>query len=287
MNKLLMTAGLSLLLASCGSSPKKESFLTENRTASGNDGKVSGQKTEPNPLPDKKPEPAVSSPAAAEMKQAELDQAVASGDEERIRKASQEMLQFNSKNSKALNALAMWHYKRQQYEAAALLLNKALAANPNASEAYNNLGLIELAKNNRKEAISMFRKALQVNPENPYAAANAAAIYAREKDYSKVVLTLEKAVNNNKANASALNNYAIALVATGRHGDAASYYEKILKDNPDNKSYILNYSILLIEKQAKYKEGLDLVNRLKFVGTDNESRQVIKELENKAKAGLK
>lgn len=287
MNKILMTVGLSLLLASCGSSPKKESFLTENRTSSGNEAKNPGQKSEANPIPDKKPEPAVSSPAVAEIKQAELDQAIASGDEEKIRKSSQEMLQFNSKNFKALNALAMWHYKRQQYEAATLLLNKALAANPNASEAFNNLGLIELAKNNRKEAISMFRKALQVNPDNPYAAANAAAIYAREKDYNKVVFTLEKTVNNNKANASALNNYAIALVATGRHGDAAGYYEKILKDNPDNKSYILNYSILLIEKQAKFKEGLGLINRLKFVGTDNESRQVIKELENKAKAGLK
>lgn len=287
MNKLLMTAGLSLLLVSCGSSPKKESFLIQNKTSSGNDAKYSGQKTEPNPIPDKKSEPVVSTPAASEIKQVELEQAIASGDEEKIRKASHEMLQFNSKNSKALNALAMWHYKKQQYEASTLLLYKALAANPNASEAFNNLGLIELAKNNRKEAIFMFRKALQVNPDNPFAAANAAAIYAREKDYNKVLFTLEKAVNNNKANASALNNYAIALVATGRHSDAAGYYEKILKDNPDNKSYILNYSILLIEKQAKFKEGLDLINRLKFVGTDNESRQVIKELENKAKAGLK
>ena len=282
-----MTAGLSLLLVSCSSTPKKESFLTENKASSSNDAKTSSQKTESNPIPDKKSEPVMATPAASEIKQVELDQAIASGDEEKIRKASQEMLQFNSKNSKALNALAMWHYKRQQYEAATLLLNKALASNPNASEAYNNLGLIELAKNNRKEAIFMFRKALQVNPDNAFAAANAAAIYVREKDYNKVVFTLEKSVNNNKANASALNNYAIALVATGRHNDAAGYYEKILKDSPDNKSYILNYSILLIEKQAKFKEGLDLVNRLKFVGTDNESRQVIKELEIKAKAGLK
>lgn len=288
MKKLIAVLILSLTLFSCSSGSKKDDAnLSENKLTP-KEVKASGSKTEANPLPDKKAEAAAVNPSAlSDAKQAEFDQAIVSGDDEKIRKASQDMLQINSKNSKALNALAMSHYKKQQYEAAILLLNKALGVNPNASEVYNNLGLVELAKNNRKEAITMFRKSLQVNPDNQFAAANAAAIYAREKDYSKVVFTLERAVSNNKASAGTINNYAIALVATGKANEAASLYEKILKDNPDNKSFILNYSILLIEKQAKYKEGLDLVNRLKFVGADNESRQVIKELEIKAKAGLK
>jgi hypothetical protein len=36
----------------------------------------------------------------------------------------------------------------------------------------------------------------------------------------------------------------------------------------------------------KNKEGLDLLNRLKFVGAPPEVRDTIKNLENKAKAGL-
>lgn len=285
MKKLLIFAFAGVFIISCNSTPTIENIPVEKTLKK--EAKTSGQKTEANPIPDRKNDPLPAPPAAGDAKQAELELAITSGDEDQIRKKSQELLQINSKHTKALNALALLHYKKQQYEAATLLLSKALSANPNASEVYNNFGLIELAKNNQKEAINMFRKALQVNPDNHFAAANVAAIYAREKDYSKVIFTLEKAVNNNKASANALNNYAIALVATGKPDAAENYYEKILKETPDNKNYILNFAILLIGKQAKYQEGLDLINRLKFVGTDNESRQVIKELEIKAKAGLK
>jgi hypothetical protein len=50
---------------------------------------------------------------------------------------------------------------------------------------------------------------------------------------------------------------------------------------------MLNLAAVYIEKLNKFDEGLDLINRLKFVGPDQEARQTIKELENKAKAGLK
>ena len=90
MKKLLMTAGLSLLVVSCGSHPKNESFLTENKAVAGKETKASGQKTEPNPIPENKYEPVIAATAATETKQVELDQAIASGDEEKIKRASQD-----------------------------------------------------------------------------------------------------------------------------------------------------------------------------------------------------
>ena len=228
-----------------------------------------------------------SRPTTSDVKQAELDQAVIAGDDEKIRNISVELLQINSKNYNALNSLAMFHYKKQQFEAAMLLLNRALESNSKSSEVYNNYGLIMLAKNEKKEAVNMFRKALQLDSKNYLAAANVASIYAKEKDYNKVIFVLESFSKNDKLDIKSLNNYAIALVATGKDKKAAEIYRKILKDNPDYNEVMLNYSILMIERQGKYKEGLDLISRLKFVELDNESRQLIKDLENRAKAGLK
>ncbi len=99
-------------------------------------------------------------------------------------------------------------------------------------------------------------------------------------------MALDIAVKNGQRDFKVMNNYAIALSASGKTKEAADIYEKILKENPSQKDVMLNYAILLIEDLNKNKEGLDLLNRLKFVGTSPETRDIIKQLENKAKAGL-
>lgn len=287
MIKLLITIVFGLSFFSCNSNTVKENFPIEAKPSKDKPVVTVSSKVDDNLIPTTPPATTAVAPAATAVKPKELDLAIASGDDEKIKLTSLDLLQANSKNQRALNALAIYYYKRRNFEAAKLLLNKALAINPKSSTAYNNFGLIELARNDKNEAVNMFRKALQNDPENYIAAGNVAAIYAKEKDFNKVILSLEKSINNEKTSTNSLNNYAIALAATDKPKEAAAIYERILKENPDDKNVMLNYSILLIEKQAKFKEGLDLVNRLKFVGADNESRQVIKDLEIRAKAGLK
>lgn len=236
------------------------------------------------------PPSAPSAPAViastVDISYADLEKAIVSGNNERIKTISTDLLQMNSKDLKALNALAMYYYKKQQLAAAELLLSKALTAHPKSSTVYNNLGLIELAKNEKKEAMNMFQKALELDAKNYSAAANIAAIYVKNKSYEYAVFTLEKFVDSKVTQADSLNNYAIALNGIGKFNEAADIYERVLKKIPDHKLAMLNYSILLIEKQAKYKDGLDLLNRLKFVGVDSQSRELIKNLENKAKNGI-
>lgn len=287
MIKFFSVTFLSLFIFSCGSIQTQDNAPLEKLPVREKDTKSTASKTDAVSNGERKTAPIAPIAVAQPSRQDELEQAILTGDDERIKKVSLDLLQINSKNYKALNALAMYHYKKRQYEASVLLLNKALDVNPKASEVYNNYGLIELAKNNKKEALIMFRKALEANSDNHFAAANAGAIYVKEMDYSKAVSALEKSASKGKAGFESLNNYAIALTATGKINEAGDIYEKILDENQDNKAYMLNYAILLIDKQQKFKEGLDLINRLKFVGMENESRQVIKYLENKAKAGLK
>lgn len=274
MKKLIFISTLGLFLSACSSDPVKPVNSAAQVKPT--------EKSESSSKVEKKPEVA---PVIA--KYADLETAIEANNDDKVKYLASEQLLSNPRDSKALNALAMYYFKKKQYEAATLLLNKSLAVNPKSATAYNNLGLVELEQNNTSEAVNFFRKSLQLDPEKYQAAFNLAAVYAKQKDFNKVIYSLEKAVKAEKADANSLNNYALALVATGKTQEAADLYEKILKINPDHKNTMLNYSVLMIEKQDKFKEGLDLINRLKFVGAENEARPVIKELEIKAKAGLK
>ncbi len=216
-----------------------------------------------------------------------LNDAIKNQNDELIQKSSMEILTQNSKDIKALNSLALVYYKKGRLEAAQFLLNKGLLANAKSSELHSNLGLVYLAKNERREAVKSFKKALEINSQDMVAGANLGAIYTQEKDYMKAALSLEVSIKKGSSDPKILNNYAIALSATGRIKEAGEIYAKLLKDNPSHREAMLNYSILLIENMQKNKEGLDLLNRLKFVGAPQDSRDTIKNLENKAKAGLK
>src|SRR3989338_2429307 len=227
-----------------------------------------------------------SAPVAVSLYTA-LNEAIKIQNDGAIQKASTDILTQNPKDIRALNALAIFYYKKGRFEAAQFLLMKAIAANNSSSELYSNLGLVHLAKNDRREAVKSFRKALELNPQDAVAAANVGSIYVAEKDFNKAALALEVSIQKGMRDSKVMNNYAVALTATGRAKEAGEIYEKILKENPSHREAMLNYSILLIGTLQKNKEGLDLLDRLKFVGAPPDSKDTIKSLEIKAKAGLK
>ncbi len=280
----LILVGVSLLMFSCASSTKNDA---QEFPAPEVPGKKAEKKAEAARPAETKPVEAKVESEPRQVRYDALNAAMASNNDERVKGAAIEILQNNSKDIKALNALAMNALKKGQSEAAVLILEKILTIDPKSSSAHCNLGLIALNRGEKHEAIEMFKKSLEYDSNNAVAAMNLGSIYIKEKDYNKTIIALDRAVDNGKADENSMNNYAIALAGTCKAQAAADIYEKILKKNSSNKNVMLNLAIVLIEKLNKNEEGLDLVNRLKFVGADFESRQVIKDLENKAKAGLK
>ena len=276
MTRKVLTAAF-LVLSACGSSEVNQTDENPKKSEAMQNAAIQIEKPDPEIKREEK---------VPDSQYSALNEAIKQQNDEAIQKSTAEILTQNSKDLKALNALAMVYYKKGRYEASAYLLNKALVAHPDSSEAYSNMGLVLLEKNETREAIKSFRKAIEINPLNSTAGANLGAIYVREKDYNKAILSLEIAVKNGIRDFKTMNNYAVALTGTGKTKEASEIYERLMRDNPSQKEVMLNYSILLIEELHKYKEGLDLLNRLKFVGSAPESRQVIKELEIKAKAGL-
>ena len=234
-----------------------------------------------------KPTPAATSQAGAVVSQGSLVDAIKSQNDEQISRVAGQLLTQNPNDIRALNAMAMYYFKKGKIDAAKFLLNKAVLANPNVGEVHNNIGLIYLSNNERREAIKSFRKALDINGNDGIAAANAGSIYVIERDYVKAASALSVAFNHGIRDAKTMNNYGAALTAVQRFDEAASVYQSAMKEQNNNRELLLNYAILLIDHQNKYKEGVEVLNRLKFIGPSTESRNRIIALENKAKAGVK
>jgi tetratricopeptide (TPR) repeat protein len=280
---LLLTV---LFIAACSSTPKSNHSSEDSIGLDGVTDAPTVQEEAPKAKHDE-PAPEAKAPPIASSQYSNLNAAIKSQSDEGIYKAATDILAQNGNDARALNALAMYHYKKGRFDLSKYLLGKGIAANPNAAELYSNLGVVYLSQNERREAIKSFKKALSVNAMEPVASANVGSIYVQEKDYKKGLLALEVAYSKGVRDPRVLNNYAVALTATGSFDKAADLYKRVVKEDSNNREAMLNYAILLVDKMEKYKDGLDVISRLKFVGGPTGSSNRINALENKAKAGLK
>lgn len=216
-----------------------------------------------------------------------LDEAIRSQNDEAIYRAATGALSQNSKDLKAQNALGVYHLRKGHLLAAQYFFSRALAQSPNSSELHNNIGLVSLALNEKKEAILHFKKAFELNNNNATAAANLGALYVEEKEYNKALQALDIAVKKGPRDYRVFNNLGIALAANGKFSLAKDQYQEALRLNSSGREAMFNLIVLHVEHLKNYQEGIDLINKIKFLGPPDTARLKINALENKAKAGLK
>lgn len=214
----------------------------------------------------------------------ELERAIQKQDDRAIAISARQVLIQSPQDPKALNALALYHFRRGDLSAAKTLLNKAIAAHENISMLFSNLGIVLQATKEDADAIKAYRQALKVDPSNPVAAANVGAYYAQVKDYNKAQVALEIAVEKGQRDWRTLNNYGVTLMALGKYAAAAAHLKKSAELQPQNTGVLLNYAILLVDHLGKPAEGLDVINKIRFIGPGPDIRKKISELENKAKS---
>ena len=231
-------------------------------------------------------QPAVGTNESAASSSSQLAVYIRNQDDEGVLKESSRLLIQNSNDFKALNAMAMVYYKKGQFNLAKNLLFRAQKNNP-TFEVYSNLGIVLLGNEERNEALRQFKKALELNPNDSVSASNAGSIYIKAYDYEKANLVLENSYKRGIKDFRVLNNYAISLVGLGKYENAESVYREALKENSSNKEVLFNFSILLIEHLKKNQEGLEVLQKLKFIGIPEQSRNKIQELELMARKGQK
>lgn len=292
MKKLFLafvTLGLMAACATDSSAPKNIDGDNGNDVALSSDAEIAGEQRANSEVKDTKKEmaPSKTTVSAAAASNSAMALAFQSGNDETLKRSAIQILQQNPNDVRALNALGLYHYRRGHMPAALLMFNKALKVDNNSSELHNNLGLVLLSQKDLSAALKEFRTALQINPENGDAAVNIGAIYVENQDYNKALVALEIAYKKNARDVRVLNNYGIALTATGKYDQANDVYKEALRISSSDKNVLLNQAILYVDHLKKYQDGLDIVNKIKFLGLTSEARSTIIGLENKAKAGLK
>ena len=217
-----------------------------------------------------------------------LGAAVRSGQGPNITAEAAKILGTNPNDPVALNALAMYHYKKGKIGAAKLLINRAFEKNQTSAALYNNYAVLLLEEGDHVGAAENFKKALRVDDRHAEAMGNLGSLYVAGGDNARALPLLEQSYRKNKNNPAIANNYAIALRANKDLDGAKRVYEEALKTNARDVPTLLNYAILLIEFMGKPKEGLDLVYKIKFL--EQERKDVLTRanaLEKKAKSELK
>jgi Flp pilus assembly protein TadD len=216
--------------------------------------------------------------------QDELDRAIQKQDDRSIAISARQVLIQSPHDVRALNALALYHFRRGELTTAKTLFNKAISLNDQNSTLYSNLGMVFQADKDEIEAIKAYRQALKIDPFNSLAAANVGSYYAQERDYGKAQVALEIAVEKGQRDWRTLNNYGVTLMALGKYQFAETQLKKAAELQSQNTAVLLNYAILLVDHLGKPAEGLEVISKIRFIGPSPDIRKKISELENKAKS---
>lgn len=285
MKKYLGLSFLFLVACSTGSKDVDTGFTVPDAESPSNSGPMTKPIVSETAPGEKAPEPVRrETPSSA---YAPLSDAYRSQNDEAISKAAGQILSQNPQDVKALNAMGLYHYRKSHFQAARYFFSRALQVNPNSGELYNNLGLVSVAMNEQHDGIRNFRKALEINSSDGIAAANLGSIYVQEGDYVKASTVLEIAVKKGMRESRTLTNYGIALSAVGKYDSAKLALEDALKQNSSNKEALYALASLLVDRMKQYSDGLDHLNRLRFLGPGPEMRNKMNALENRAKTGIK
>ena len=206
-------------------------------------------------------------------------------DEKLLIDAVVKVLSKDQNDLKALNTLAVFYIEQGKLGIARILLARAEKSHPTQPALQNNMGVIALNENKQRLAIASFRKSLEVKKGYAVASGNLGSIFVEYKDYAKAVDLLAEgygSVRSDLKKGLALdvaNNYALALSGTGDLDKAKSIFQEILKAESQNTTALLNYCVLLIQKKKDKKEGEKMLNRLKFLADDAQTKHRIEQLE--------
>jgi tetratricopeptide (TPR) repeat protein len=217
-----------------------------------------------------------------------LQAARKSHSEQKIIAATSEILNKDSKNIFALNALGVYYFEVKKFGMAKLIFNRALADHKDEPGLYNNLGIVYLAQNEMGLAILNFQKSIKAKENYRIGATNLSSIYLKFHDYQRSIEPLEYAYKATRSDlgredvaVDIANNYAVALVGLDENRRAGNVFEEIMNTNSKAVEPLLNYAIFLVMVQKNKKDAIRVISKLKFRTEDSKILNRVNELEKK------
>lgn len=192
----------------------------------------------------------------------------------------------NSKDLKALNALAIYHIERSEHGLAQVIFDRILKNHLKTAALSNNMAVNYLRRGEKRKAVAEFKQAIKLSGFSSKANSNLASILLPYYDYQGASLLLEGVYNSIETDFGLIgndfkivNNYALALLGTGDAQEAKKIFKKIIKSKQTNMTVLFNYAILLGKALGNKPEALKYIRKIKLLSPNRSMSKKIKALE--------
>jgi len=168
-----------------------------------------------------------------------------------------DLLRTDPTHAVLLNLLALAEHRLGNHEAAVVLLQRAIKANPGGAAHWNDLGNVYCASGSLKDAEHAYQSALICDPRCAEAFNNLGVMAGDCENFEEARAYYEHALRLRPAYADAVYNMGIALAALGKYQKALRRYEQAMLLRPEHKSTRFNIALtrlLLGDYAGAWKE---------------------------------
>ena len=170
------------------------------------------------------------------------------------------------------NNLGLVYLNLSEVEKSIDYFKKAISLNKNYVLAYTILGMAYVTLKKVPEAKANYNKAIEIDPNNILANFNLANLFKRLSDHKNSEIYYKKAIEINPNYLSAYNNIMDLYDKSNQSdklGDLINTAEKIFKNNQVIKSF----KAKLLYKNKKYKEVINLLEKVEFLPDQTVQKQ--------------
>jgi tetratricopeptide (TPR) repeat protein len=151
-----------------------------------------------------------------------------------------QVLSIDVRHANALYVLGMVAYKTGRFPAAAAMIRRAIAVNPQQPYYHSNLGNALCAQGKFDEAIPCFKQALDIDPNHAEAKFNLGNVFREKKEYDQASACYQQALVVKPDYVDAMCNLGIVYGLQNKLDLAAAIFERALALAPDRADLICN-----------------------------------------------
>lgn len=146
----------------------------------------------------------------------------------------EQVLARDPDNEFALNLMAVVCLRRDQFERARQLLDRALGVNDRDAETHNNLGLAHRGLQAWQSAQRAFEKSLELKPDQPAVLNNLGNVLAALDRHTEAIRCFDLALRKDPNYADCLGNLCVSLLAERQGAAALAATERALMLAPES-----------------------------------------------------
>jgi TolB-like protein/DNA-binding winged helix-turn-helix (wHTH) protein/Tfp pilus assembly protein PilF len=149
----------------------------------------------------------------------------------KARAAAEQALALDAESAEALTVLGsvqLWHAWKP--DAALVLLQRALRANPSFAPAHHDLAWVLIAKDRPDDAVAAIRRAQELDPLSPRATIDVGWVLLRARRYEDAVAQARKTLELEPRMGEAVACLAEALRALGRRREAIDLTKRMMEE---------------------------------------------------------